>query len=192
MLMSTSDIRLIVQACAGSHGSKNSRRPRQIITLKAGTLLRRGVGKNGGKTVEKPIQTPPSRHNHSSSVLDPHLVDELQLRSLQSYLHFHDQAAVVAHNGHVNDLVKCTPPYNALVNNLVQEPDDLHVGQQLRNLHSFLPTTHDLHNNGQVNNPVQELDSAPSSTICTTRTSTILSTHCSCRSQRRVRQQPCP
>ena len=40
---------------------------------------------------------PPSRHNRRSSVLDSHLVDELQLRSLHSNLHSHDQASVIAH-----------------------------------------------------------------------------------------------
>ena len=66
--------------------------------------------KNGVETMKNPFQTPPSRHNRHSPMSEPPLVDELQLRNLDRFLHPH-----VHSNGHVNNLNKnCTCGYSTM------------------------------------------------------------------------------
>ena len=104
----------------------DSRRPRhlralddkELIIIEGSPGTRRPAGrsaKNGGKTTEKPIQTPPSRHNRRSSVPGPqkrdidHLVDERQLRNQSSFLHCHDEHPLLHTNKNVNNLVQELP-----------------------------------------------------------------------------------
>ena len=77
------------------------------------------VRKMAVKPTEKPIQTPPSRHNRRSSVPDPtsttskrdidQLVDERHLRNQSSFLHCHDEHPLLHTNRNVNNLVQELP-----------------------------------------------------------------------------------